>query len=299
MQRLSTRLCTVLLDPEHLRRQTYAHGVLATRMLGQRFTVWRPFVLKVFSKIFAKLITMTIQDRSVPFFASNPQRTLARIGQCDTALFLQMVRAELSAQRSLKHYEAVLRSLCMLVQRHPRLMFGLAAETVEAALVALDPSRSHTRKTCLAATTLTLKTISNTLHHVAIHYASNRIAVGSGNDIILYDLRTASQTHLLRGHSGPVVALAFRYPKLEDDTGALASYCAKSRSLRLWHTASSGLLSLLSLQRSKCVRTAYLRALPSNKAVSDMVCVIQWLSPKTVLLTREDGSSTQIKLCEE
>lgn len=298
MHRLSTRLCTVLLDPKHLRRQTDAHCVQATRILGQKFSVWRPFVLPVFAKVFARLINMTMQDRSAPLVASNAERTLARVGQSDTPLFLQMVRSELKAERSLKHHEAVLRSLSTLVQRHPRLTFDCALQCVEAAIVALDPSRPHRRKTCLAATTRTLKIISATLHNVAIHYASNRIAVGSGNDIILYDLRTASQALVLRGHSGRVVALAFRYPKLEDATGVLASYCATAQSLRMWHTASTGLFSILGLQRSKCVRTAYLRSLPANKPVSDIVCTVVWLSPKTVLLTREDESTSQIKLCE-
>jgi WD40 repeat protein len=128
-------------------------------------------------------------------------------------------------------------SLVRPLQGHGQVVNGLAYSADGAFLVTAGGNLNGSAKVWDAADGTLLQTFNcgEGLMGVAISPTGSRVAVASGNDIILWDRKTGTEMLRLRGHSNTVKALAF-HPKKP----VLFSAGSKDKTVRLWDARPVG-----------------------------------------------------------
>ena len=139
-----------------------------------------------------------------------------------------------------------------------------------------------------------MKTLILKLPMVAFCQVRQRLAIGTlDNLVVVYDLKTASQWKILKGHTGPVCAVQF------DHTGDfLASYSSIDASLKIWKLKSGILQDLIWNSSSNALKTVQLDFLEPFKGTYqkflDMIR-LNWANDDKIFLSREDGNRYPIK----
>jgi hypothetical protein len=157
---------------------------------------------------------------------------------------------------------------------------------VENVILLLEPSDPVLRKSCLPHVTKTLVMLCQEYPMLCFDQLTQRLVLGGGRDIVIYDLRTATKWRVLQGHKECVSAVAVLSTAGQF---AIASYAADERAVVSWSFTSSFFGSILGTQGSMAKRVT----LPALAATSDdrriKYCSLTWVSPKAVRLRREDG----------
>jgi len=109
-------------------------------------------------------------------------------------------------------------------------------------LRAVDLAKDSSGKDLIESVTHLIKTMLTKYQNVAFHQATEFLAVGSVEGlIVIYALKQHQKLKVLEGHKEMVSALAFN-----KDGGKLVSYCAKERTMRIWEI-NSGILSFMGI----------------------------------------------------
>lgn len=158
---------------------------------------------------------------------------------------------------------------------------------MENVILLLEPSDPILRRSCLKHVTKTLIMLCAEFPMLCFDQLTQRLVLGGGRDIVIYDLRTATKWRVLQGHTEPVSAVAVLSTATEF---VIASYSANERAVFAWSFNSGFFGSLLGTQGS-IARKVTLPALQRTDDASVIRhCSLSWISPKAVRLQREDGN---------
>ena len=157
---------------------------------------------------------------------------------------------------------------------------------VEHVVLLLEPSDPVLRKSSLKYVTKTLIMLCEEYPMLCFDQLTQRLVLGSGRDIIAYDLRTATKWRVLQGHVSTVSAVAVLSTSQQF---AIASYSATERAVLAWNFNNGFFGSFLRTQGSveKRVTLPMVSALSGTSLLQ--TCALTWVSPKAVRLRREDG----------
>ncbi|KAM3137545.1 hypothetical protein pb186bvf_010335 [Paramecium bursaria] len=106
---------------------------------------------------------------------------------------------------------------------------------IEIILKSLDPNNPNLRRVCQKSVTTALQTICKLYKCISFHQQTQKIAIGSGINIYIYDLRTAQRWRQLEGHTGQVSALSF-----DQNGDLLASFSNIDWTLKIWKVKQTG-----------------------------------------------------------
>lgn len=135
---------------------------------------------------------------------------------------------------------------------------------------------------------------------VSFHQQTQRYSVGTADAvIIIYDLRTATKWRILNGHKKALSALAFT-----SSGEMIASYSAEESCAKAWKAGSSGMLGGILGIQGRCLSSVQLPSLNEVEGGIDpnlatkilQFCKLKWTSDTSVLLTREDSSSYNVRI---
>ncbi len=159
---------------------------------------------------------------------------------------------------------------------------------VENIILLLEPSDPVLRRSCLKHVTKTLIKLCAEFPMLCFDQLTQRLVLGGGRDIVIYDLRTATKWRVLQGHAQAVSAVAVLSTTSEF---AIASYSAGECAVFAWTFNSSFFGTFLGTQGSIATKfTLPSLGLPTDASVVAN-CALTWISPKAVRLRREDGST--------
>ncbi|KJE93029.1 hypothetical protein CAOG_03891 [Capsaspora owczarzaki ATCC 30864] len=177
-----------------------------------------------------------------PKMHNSARHALLLIASTSPDAFVRALSNEvMGAANAGEEREHALRLIHLLVNKKAMVVVPYLARLVEIVVQCLDPSMPTVRQRCMAEATSILHDMVKSFRHIALHTASQRLAVGAPDGpIIVYDLRTASKWHALEGHAAVSTAIAF-----SPDGKYLASYSFDDRAVKVWQ-ASTGFFGALS-----------------------------------------------------
>ncbi len=130
---------------------------------------------------------------------------------------------------------SMVRRICECLYRHLPTFANMV-------LRAVDIAKDSSGKDLIESVTHLIKTMLAKYPNVAFHQATEFLAVGSVEGlIVVYALKQHQKLKVLEGHKDMINAIAFN-----KDGGRIVSYCAKERVLRIWEI-SSGILSFMGI----------------------------------------------------
>ena len=105
---------------------------------------------------------------------------------------------------------------------------------IEAIIRCLDPTDLSKREKVMKPTTSVLHAFVKRFPFISFDQNFQRLAVGSGKLVSIYDLKTATKWALLKGHESAVCAAEF-----SSDGNLLATYSCDDSKIICWQTSSS------------------------------------------------------------
>ena len=147
------------------------------------------------------------------------------------------------------------------------------------------------RRSGLKHVTKTLIMLCAEFPMLCFDQATQRLVLGSGRDIVIYDLRMATKWRVLHGHQAAVSAVAvFSTAATSASQFEVASYSAREHAVFAWNVNGGFFGSFLGTEGSvaRKVTLPWLGACGDAEIIRH--CSLTWISPKAVQLRREDGS---------
>ncbi|ETV66326.1 hypothetical protein, variant 3 [Aphanomyces astaci] len=189
------QVCDVLVaclhGPSHV-------AIVAAELLAKGLLLFRPHLTDV-GQLVLQLIPLTLDDDVAKSrLKQASMRLLVEVGTCEASFVLTVLQQEMNvSDRSIAYREGVLVYLMTWVNLQFRHMVRHLPAVVDTVLTCLDPTKPDRRKKCLAMSTKCLHDLVKRFPMVDFHKATQRLAVGTMDGVILlYDLRM----HITVGH---------------------------------------------------------------------------------------------------
>eukprot|EP01102_Stenamoeba_stenopodia_P005550 TRINITY_DN1630_c3_g4_i1.p1 TRINITY_DN1630_c3_g4~~TRINITY_DN1630_c3_g4_i1.p1 ORF type:complete len:345 (-),score=72.19 TRINITY_DN1630_c3_g4_i1:69-1082(-) len=225
----------------------YAHSlqIAAVELLGRTFSVWSSSMkleetIGVIAKLFALLSNPTISP-SASSTSGNPslktvaQQSLLLIGgQQPSVLISFLIEEVLKKNFTVPQHASAMSVISSLIKKTPAAMIDQIGRLIEAIIRCLDPTDLSKREKVLKSTTSVLHAFVKRYPFISFDLAYQRLAVGSGKLVSIYDLKTATKWALLKGHESMVCAAEF-----SSDGNLLATYSCDDSKIICWQTSSS------------------------------------------------------------
>ena len=157
---------------------------------------------------------------------------------------------------------------------------------IENIILLLEPSDPVLRKSSLKYVTKTLNMLCGEYPMLCFDQLTQRLVLGGGKDIVIYDLRTATKWRILQGHAANVSAVAVLSTSAQF---AIASYSAGERSVFAWSFNGGFFGSFLGTHGTVSRKVTLPALAPTSELHVIQMCSLTWVSPKAVRLAREDG----------
>jgi len=202
--------------------------VLAAECLGKGYKIWKNHVAN-HQRIILKLFSLTLlqSERTHRYIRG----ALTQIGAEVPLEFVVALGNPRAGKFNPKEHSAALAIIAHLVQKSAPALLPELATLVEAVLRSLDPKNPHNRESCLSAATDILKLLIAKYPMIDVDHDSQRLVVGHGTTIFIYDLKSCSKVYTLKGHTSAVAALTFSV-----DGKSMASYAIDEANVRIWQT---------------------------------------------------------------
>jgi len=262
--------------------------IAGVELLGKGFATWSQYIENV-GEIIQKLFYLSI-TKGIQTLRSTAHHALMLIGAQKTELFLDTFDEIMNESDSNPEVHShALMEIDALVRKHPASVIIFLPRLVETIVHSLDPNVPHLRDSCLKPATQLVQDMVRKYPLVAFHQTTQRLAVGGGITIQIYDLISATRWHVLEGHEQTIGAISF------SETGQrLCSYSINDGVVKLWKK-SSGLFAGFFGSNFQCAKTINLK--PYEKEINAELLLegVEILSNKeTFLLTRGWDEDVQI-----
>ena len=277
-----------------LKTDTEGYVVSAANILGKGMSYWK-------SELSTSDIKQIVKEllfygcKETQLFKTVFKKALMHIAVCDFLNFIEIIAQEIENMDIDPHYpSACIQVLDLFIAKRYEQVVAYLPAVIELIVRTLNPHNPMLRKTTIEKAGHTLKTLILKLPMVAFCQVRQRLAIGTlDNLVVVYDLKTASQWKILKGHTGPVCAVQF------DHTGDfLASYSSIDASLKIWKLKSGILQDLIWNSSSNALKTVQLDFLEPFKGTYqkflDMIR-LNWANDDKIFLSREDGNRYPIK----
>lgn len=222
-------------------------------------------------------------------------KALISIASCDFIDFIEILAKEIENMDIDPLYpSSCIRVLDLFIEQKYDEMAAYLPAVIELIVRTLNPHNPMLRKMTIEKAGHTLKTLLMKLPMITFSQKMQRLAIGTmDNLVVVYDLKTASQWKILKGHNGPVCAVEFN--KSGD---FLASFSSVDCTVRIWKLKSGFFQDLIGNSTCKAIQVVEVECLDtrdlSYKKFLDVVR-LSWTGDDKIFLTREDGTRVLIK----
>lgn len=222
-------------------------------------------------------------------------KALISIASCDFIDFIEILAQEIENMDIDPLYpSSCIRVLDMFIEKKYDKMAAYLPAVIELIVRTLNPHNPMLRKTTIEKAGHTLKTLIMKLPMITFSQKTQRLAIGTmDNLVVVYDLKTASQWKILKGHTGPVCAVEF-----DKNGDFLASFSSVDCTVRVWKIKSGFLQDLIGSSNSKALKVYEVDCLDAqNVSYKKFLDVVRlaWTGDDKIFLTREDGSRVIVK----
>jgi len=264
------------------------------KKLARGYNIWSKYIEDK-AGLIKLLFTLSVESKRVtsigsivitPIDSSSSQairNSLLMVGSAEPKIFVSAIGNEIIRQDTGKlEHSSALMIVNSLVKKYPLSMLEQLPRLVEAVVRSLDPNVPSLREGCINAATTALHVLVKNYPIVSFHQETQHLAVannGKGSEcgIILYELRTASRSHMLEGHKGNIRAVAF-----SQDGKYIASY-AEDLKVKIWQSNPSFLVIFTS---NPCLHTIDVPHIEVPGSLLDVH--IEWTSPHSVQVRAKD-----------
>ena len=260
--------------------------IAASLLLFNGIKRWRGSISK---DAYMELVVseLTLHHSSTRKVRHATRKALMTLGRSDIPAFCEVLKREVTMVSIDREYpETVLTVLEGFIYKHSaHLLMDLPA-VMDVLLRALDPREIILRKICLSKGTDILELLIKQLPMAAFDRSRQLLALGTNTQqVLIYDVKTASIWRELQGHSGPVSAVCF-----SSDGNYLASYSVRDSSLRIWRI-EVGFLGLGGMEINAYNTISLPNIEPVISSSRDLITTISlnWGNDQGVQLVREDG----------
>eukprot|EP00127_Corallochytrium_limacisporum_P002188 Clim_evm82s108 gene=Clim_evmTU82s108 len=251
-------------------------------------------IRKFASLINVNVVTSTLVDlagqaRSDPkniaklIIARLARQAIVYIAEAQPQLLLKVLQSNVAKHDSGKATTA-LKIIATVLKRNAYLFANDLELVVDLIMKTIDPNLPRLREACVQDATVVLHECIRHYNNVSFHSATQRFAVASGRQVIIYDVRTASRYQVVENPTpSPITAVT-----LSMDGQSLATYSLQDSQMRCWSLGHTFFSMFSSPKPTKTVRVQSLRTKLTEKQIRDninMVCV----SETTVVLLRGEG----------
>lgn len=223
-------------------------------------------------------------------------KAIMHIAVSDFLNFIEILTLEIENMDIDPNYPAAcIRVLDLFIEKKYEEIVAFLPAVIELIVRTLNPHNPMLRKTTMDKASHTLKTLIVRLPMVAFCQVKQRLAIGTmDNLVVIYDLKTASQWKILKGHGGPVCAVEF-----ETNGNLIASYSAIDSSVKIWKLKTGFIQDLIGSHPGQAIKSFQLQILSTSQCnyrkFLDMVR-LNWTQDDRIFLTREDGNRYLIKI---
>lgn len=285
---LSSLRCMLKTDIE-------GYVVSAANIFSKGMVLWKTELTPTHIKeIVKEMLFLGCKENQL--FKTVFRKAIVHIAVCDFLNFIEIIAQEIENMDIDPHYpSACIQVLDLFIERKYEEVVAYLPAVIELIVRTLNPHNPMLRKITIEKAGHTLKTLIIKLPMIAFSQVKQRLAIGTlDNLIVLYDLKTASQWKILKGHLGAVCAVQF------DKTGDfLASYSNIDCCVKIWKIKSGFLQDLIGSNTGHSMKSIQLEIIQpiqgTYKKILDTIR-LNWAQDDKIFLTREDGNISPIKI---
>lgn len=269
--------------------------ISAANILGKGMRFWRlELTAEQVKDIVKELLLYGCKDGQK--YKNVFYKAIINIALSDFLNFIEILTQEIENMEIDPNYPAAcVKVLDMFIEKKYEEIVSFLPAVVELIVRTLNPHNPMLRKTTMDKASHTLKTLILRLPNVAFCQTKQRLAIGTiDNLIVIYDLKTASQWKILKGHSGPVCAVEF-----EKNGNFLASYSTIDCTVKIWKLKTGFIQDLIGSHSGQAIKSFQLEIMSTSQSnyrkFLDTVR-LSWAQDDRIYLTREDANKYLIKV---
>ncbi|KAI9258287.1 hypothetical protein BY458DRAFT_440988 [Sporodiniella umbellata] len=203
-------------------------------LLSQGFKTWEKYLNG--TELLRTLFTYASDSSSIASSFKNAAiNAIFRISISNMPLVVSTLTMDIVQSKSLDLRLRCLKVVEVFVKKEPIVLYPYVHNVIEAIVKTLDPNVPHMREEMIHSATSILHSLVTTYPTIDFSTGTQKLAIGTSEGAsVIYDLRTATRSVVLEGHTGPIAALAF-----SPDAKLIATCSLYDQSVRIWHTNMS------------------------------------------------------------
>ncbi|KAI9314144.1 hypothetical protein BX666DRAFT_1970762 [Dichotomocladium elegans] len=205
-----------------------ARTLASMELLSQGFTTWESYINA--AEVLRTMFLYALDSQAAMSRGAN--NAIFKIAETNMPLVIGTLTYDATHAKKTDERVRCLKIIGIFIRKKPTLLLGDIHRVVEAVVKTLDPNVPHLRETMLPTATSVLHSLVKTYPFVDFSNSAQKLAVGTLEGAsVIYDLRTATRSVVLEGHTGSINALAF-----SPDAKYVATSSLQDNTVRVWYS---------------------------------------------------------------
>ncbi|KAF7727899.1 hypothetical protein EC973_006898 [Apophysomyces ossiformis] len=215
-----------------------ARTLASMELLSQGFSIWESYINA--AEVLRTLFVYAVDPQYNALVNRGAKIAVFEIAESNILLVMGTLTYDTMHAKSIEERIRCLKIIGHFIRKKPVLLYGNVQRVVEAVVKTLDPNIPHMRENVLQSATSILHDLVKTYPFVDFSGSAQKLAIGTLEGAsIVYDLRTATRSVVLEGHTGPVTVLSF-----SPDAKFIATCSILDQKVCVWYSNLS-LLGIL------------------------------------------------------
>lgn len=271
-----------------LKTDNEGYLISSAHILGKGMEYWKSeLTITQIKEIVKELLLYGCKESQI--YKRVFYKALMRIAVCDFLNFIEILSQEIENIEIDQNYpSSCTQILDMFILKNYEEVVPYLPAVTELIVRTLNPHNPMLRKNTKEKASHALKSLITKLPLVSFYQFKQRLAIGTMDGlIVIYDLVTASQWKILKGHQGSVSAVQFN-----SNGELLASYSYIDCTIKIWKLKSGFIQDLIGNNNLKPFKTINLEMLsPYTESFRNFLDTVKlnWKNEDAILLRRENG----------
>ncbi|KAG0174802.1 hypothetical protein DFQ30_002724 [Apophysomyces sp. BC1015] len=207
-------------------------------LLSQGFSTWEAYINA--AEVLRTLFAYATDPQFNALVNRGAKIAIFEIAKSNILLVMGTLTYDTMHAKNMDERIRCLKIIGHFIRKKPMLLYANVQRVVEAVVKTLDPNVPHMRESVLQSATAILHDLVKTYPFVDFSGSAQKLAIGTLEGAsIIYDLRTATRSVVLEGHTGSVTVLSF-----SPDAKFIATCSILDQTVCVWYSNLS-LLGIL------------------------------------------------------